>query len=82
MNDIKNLAVDLRRIAYWIYYRQDELANTMLGKINKMYKDVSPKIGCYENIWSEIKKMEKLEGGRYKAAERALTASVILFCNS
>ena len=43
-----------------------------------MYQNINPKIRCYSNIWSELEKIANLEGGSSKAAERALTASVIL----
>lgn len=39
-------------------------------------------IGCYGNIWKELNKIEKLEGGKDKAAERASTASIILMHHS
>ena len=82
MNDLANFSSDLRRIAYWIYDKQFDLAKTMLGKTRKLYSEINPKIGCYKNIWNEIEKIEKLEGGRLKAAERASTASVILMYKS
>lgn len=78
MNDLANFAADLRRIAYWIHGEQNKLAKIMLKKTRELYEDVDPKISCYKNIWSEIEKIERLEGGKNRAAERALTASVIL----
>ena len=80
--DCANFSADLRRIAYWIYEKRFNLAKKMLGKCKLLYREISPKVGCYENIWDEIKKIEKLEGGKNKAAERASTASVILLNNS
>ena len=82
MNDLANFAADLRRISYWTYKGQKSLAVSMLKKIKELYKGINPKIGCYENIWNEVEKIENLEGGKYKAAERALTASVILLGSS
>jgi len=78
MNIKANFAADLRRIAYWIYKGQRNLAVSMLKNSRGLYKEINPKIGCYENIWDEVGKIERLEGGKDKAAERALTASVIL----
>lgn len=77
-----NFAADLRRISYFIYNGRIKLARQMIGNCRRKYRDVNRKIGCYEDIWEEIGKIEKLVGGKNKAAERASTASVILLHNS
>lgn len=82
MNDLIKFSVDLRRIAYWIYEGQLDVAKSMLAKCRLMYKGIDSKIACYDDFWQEITKIERLEGGRYKAAERASTASVILLHES
>lgn len=76
--DLANLSTDLRRISYWIYEGQFELAKQFLEQAHKKYALLKPQIECYDNIWEEIEKIAALKDGRLKAAERALTASLIL----
>ena len=76
--DLLNLSTDLLRISYWIYDGRLDLANKFLSLCRKKYSKVNSRLGCYDNVWKEIDKIKKLEGGREKAAERASTASVIL----
>jgi hypothetical protein len=71
------MSADLRRISYWIYNGQSGLANDMLSKLNNMYKNIDPKVGCYKNIWHEIEKIGNSKD-KDKSAEIALTLSVIL----
>jgi hypothetical protein len=82
MNQGKNFAVDLRRISYWLHGGQIKLARKMLSKTKIMYAELDKKIGCFENIWDEIGKINSLEDGRLKASERALTLSTIIFNHS
>lgn len=77
--DLGNFSTDLFRISYWILAKNSGLVKKFLQHCYKAYSDVGPKIGCYQNIWQELKKIENLQGGRLKSAERALTASRILF---
>jgi hypothetical protein len=79
---IANFASDLRRISYFIYQNRNKLAKKFLTKSRKKYANIPREIGCYKNIWEEIGKIERLEGGKDKAAERASTASIILLNNS
>jgi hypothetical protein len=80
-SQVANFAADLRRIAYWIYSGQDDLAEKMLGKTKELYAGINPKIGCYENIWGEVDKIKSYKS-KQKSAETALTASIILLQNS
>lgn len=77
-NDIANLSSDLKRISYWILDDRVDLVKRFLEIAKEKYKSIDEKIGGYNNIWEEIEKIENLEGGNERAAERALTASVIL----
>ena len=79
---LANLSTDLRRISYWLYQGQIDLAKKFLERCPKTYSDLNPRISCFENIWDELKKIENLKEGRLKEAERALTASVILLHQS
>lgn len=80
--DLANFSTDLMRISYWIYNKNDKLANQFLGLCRKNYNKVNPKIGCHEDIWEEIKKIDGFENDRLHAAERALTLSRILMMYS
>ena len=79
--DLLNLSTDLRRISDWIVNGDIDIAQKFINICREKYSDIPQKIGSYKNIWKEIDKIEKLEGGKDKAAERASTASVILLNN-
>lgn len=76
--DLANLSTDLRRISYWLYEGRMALAQKFLNEAPKKYSQINPKIGCYDNVWQELKKIESLKKNRLKAAEKSLTASTIL----
>lgn len=76
--DMANFSADLRRVALWIYKGQSNLALEVLELAKKKYSNIPVKIACYDNIWQEVEKIAKLEGGVKQSSERALTASVIL----
>lgn len=77
MNEKHNLSVDLKRISAWIMQGRDGLVDSILVKDMKMYKDLDVKIGRVElDKW--LKMIKDRVGGKEQAAERALTASVIL----
>lgn len=79
---MRNFSTDLLRISYWIYVGNNNLVKKFITLCKNKYDGVPKKIGCYRDIWEEIEKIERMDGGKYKAAERASTASVILFHNS
>lgn len=81
-NSLANLSTDLRRISYWLYQGRLDLAKLFLVHCQKTYRGLNPKIGCYKNIWIELKKIADLEGGQIEASERALTTSLILLHRS
>lgn len=74
---LAKLSTDLRRISYWIYEDQFELAKQFLKKAPQKYGLLERRVGCYQDIWLEIDKIAALQGGRLKTAERAMTASLI-----
>lgn len=77
MNDRLNLSVDLKRVCAWLLQGSDDLVDSILVKDMKMYKDLDVKIGRVElDKW--LKMIKDRVGGKEQAAERALTASVIL----
>ncbi len=78
MNKMLCLAVDLRRVAYWLYRGDLKLAKSTLDLLPVKYSDLPSKIACYDDIWVELKRISDLSDGVNKAAERACTASVIL----
>lgn len=80
--DLLNLSTDLRRISDWIIAGDLDLARKFLTICKEKYINIPENIGSYKNIWQEIEKIEKLEGGKDKAAERASTASIILLNNA
>jgi len=83
MNDqVASLAADLRRVSYWIYEGQTELAQAVLKGAQGKYKAIPPEVGCYQDIWREIAEIGKVGQGKDRAAERALTASVILLSSA
>ena len=77
MSDKMNLSTDLRRVSLWILSKSDELANNVLKRDIDMYKNLDIKIGRVSiDNWLKII-LDRVDG-REKAAERALTAAVIL----
>ena len=78
---LANLSTDLRRISYWSYYGKDDLVNKTIEKAEDIYK-ISKRQGPYKDIWVEINKIKKQEGGRIRAADRATTLSLILLQES
>ena len=80
--DLRNFSTDLLRISYWIYQGNNKLAKKFIGIGREKYSGISKEIGCYKDIWEEIGKIERMDGGKDKAAERASTASIILLHNS
>jgi|GEM_PF-2158054 len=78
---LANLSTDLRRISYWIYNGNDKLAAKFLDDIKTRYK-IKKKIGVYNNIWLEIKKVRDYEGGKIMAADRAATLSSVILMES
>ena len=77
MNDKLNLSVDLRRVCSWILKERDDLVDKMLDRDIKLYSDKNYKVGNYR-IDEWLVMIKNRMGGREQAAERALTASVIL----
>jgi len=73
--DMLNLASDLRRAAYWLHDGRIALSKSFLQNAQKKYTIKNTK---YLNITSELDKINSLEEGKDKAAERALTLSNIL----
>lgn len=76
--DVTNFSTDLLRISSWIYLGEDKLAKQFLDLCYRNYSRLKTKVGCYEDIWEEIKKIENRKENRYRRAERALTLSRIL----
>lgn len=81
MKSYASLATDLRRISYWIYDGDIKLSRKFLDISKQKYK-IKSHVGCFNNIWNEIKKIRDLEGGKYVAADRAATLSSILMQES
>lgn len=82
MNEtLANLSCDLKRISYWIYEEKFSLAKKFLTLAKKRYK-INSKIGPFINFWDEVEKVEKLEGGKIRAADRATTLASILLLES
>lgn len=80
--DLANLSADLRRVSYWLCQNQVDLAKRFLKQTRSRYRNIEPKVGCYQNIWEEIERIADLGGGFLRASERALTASLILMHSS
>lgn len=76
-SQLGNFSADLRRISYWIVEGNYELSNHVIKLCKEKYKE-TVSVGCFKNIWPEVEKIEKLVGGKYQAADRALTLSSIL----
>ena len=77
MSDKMDLSTDLRRVSLWIARDSDELANNILKRDLDRYKDLKVKIGGV-SIGKWLEMIIDRVGGREQAAERALTAAVIL----
>jgi len=77
MSDRLNLSADLMRIGGWIYQGKDELAARFLDRDIRLYSKMNVKIGN-ETVGVWLDKIKNRLGGRVRAAERALTAGVIL----
>lgn len=78
---LANLSTDLRRTSYWIYRGKKKLARETMEKLKDKYKDIGS-VGIYENIWEEIDKVIKNEGGNMRSADRATTLGSILLQES
>ncbi|MFH1281007.1 MAG: hypothetical protein ABIJ43_04445 [Candidatus Beckwithbacteria bacterium] len=73
----KELSKNLEKIAMCIYHKKDKLANMLLKKNISLYKNIQVKQGKFDlQEWMELL-MEGSES-RYRRADRALTAAVIL----
>ena len=77
-NELLKLSADLRRVSYWPYDGRIKLAEKFLDQAPQKYASLNQKIGCYQNIWQEIRKISQLKDDHLKASEKALTASLIL----
>lgn len=77
-NDLASFSTDLLRISRFIYDGQDNLVERFLDFCRVTYSKMNPKVGCYQNIWQELDKIQSRIGGRLQAAERALTLSRIM----
>ena len=78
---LANFSTDLRRVSYWIYGGRKLLADKFLSMARSKYK-INGFIGPYQNIWAELEKIKKMDGGRIAAADRASTMSSILLQES
>lgn len=77
MSDKQALSSDLMRIGEYIYSGRDELADAFLKRDKELYRNLSVSIGVTPlQKWLDLIK-ERI-GGSKQAAERALTAAVIL----
>lgn len=77
MSDKLALSSDLMRIGEYIYSGRDELADSFLKRDKELYKNLSVSIGKTPlQQWLDL--IEERNGGSQRAAERALTAAVIL----
>jgi hypothetical protein len=74
---LANMSTDLRRMSMWIYNGKTELVKDVISKIKTKYKDVVS-VGVYQNIWNEIEKIDKNEGGNVRSADRATTLGSII----
>ena len=77
MSDKIDLATDLRRISMWMIKKNDLLVDQFLKRDLAMYGDMNVKIGKTK-IGEWLQLILDRANGREKAAERALTAAVIL----
>lgn len=77
MSDKLNLSADLMRIGEFLYQGQDKLAMQFIDRDIRMYSKMDFMVGKYKII-EVLEEIKKMVFGREKAAERALTASVIL----
>lgn len=77
MNDIANLSVDLRRISNWLQSGNFDLARKFLVRDIEHYGSLQIDVGKMR-LKRMLEMMLDLDGGREKAAERAMTASIIL----
>ncbi|MFC1790752.1 hypothetical protein ACFLZP_04700 [Patescibacteria group bacterium] len=75
---LANLSTDLRRISYWFYQGRTKLARKLLDHCLKTYSNLNTSIGCYPSLKKELLAIKKLSSQKLKAAEKALTASLIL----
>lgn len=77
MSDKIDLATDLRRISMWMIKKNDLLVDQFINRDIKMYGRMNFKIGTIKIVeWLQL--ILDRANGREKAAERALTAAVIL----
>jgi hypothetical protein len=77
MSDKMDLATDLRRISMWMIKKNDLLVDQFINRDIKMYGRMNFKIGTIKIVeWLQL--ILDRANGREKAAERALTAAVIL----
>lgn len=71
------LSADLWRISYWLATGSGSLAKKFIHRDIELYDSISMTLGK-RNLQEELQKVKNLEGGRLRAADRALTLSVLL----
>lgn len=81
-NDLANFSTDLLRISFWIYHKNDTLADKFLDLCKQNYSGTKVQVGCYQNIWDEIDKIKRFKENRMQSAERALTLSRIMLAEA
>lgn len=76
-NQIARLSTDLRRVSYFILDDEINLARKFIEKNLSHLDNIEISIGKHTLV-ETLKLIKNLEGGKEKAAERAMTASIIL----
>ncbi|KKT74764.1 MAG: hypothetical protein UW86_C0003G0006 [Microgenomates group bacterium GW2011_GWA1_Microgenomates_45_10] len=74
---LKALSADLWRISYWLATGSDLLAKKFIQRDIGLYSSILLNVGK-RDLQKELRKIKSLDGGPLRAAERALTLSVLL----
>lgn len=77
MSDYQKLSADLSRITEFLISGNESLAGRFSGRVVKLYSGLPGRVGK-DNLSEYLRKIANLEGGRMRAAERAMTASILL----
>ncbi len=77
MNDYQKLSSDLSRVTEFLISNNLKMASKFSDRIINLYSNLPGKIGS-QNLTIYLRQIANLDGGKMKAAERAMTASIIL----
>jgi hypothetical protein len=81
MSDLAKLSADLMRVGEFLSQGREDLADRFLARDIKLYGDLDQRIGRY-GLKEWLRLIELRQGGVERAAERAMTAGVVMLARS